>query len=78
MEVPNVRIPLVPSHVCVPMGIPLTNLAVCVLSSSGLFVCLIDLGFRPKELSYGYSFNGNLAGPKGCFAYPIGVMRSNI
>ena len=25
-EVPNVRIPLVPSHVCVPMGIPLTGI----------------------------------------------------
>ena len=26
VEVPNVRIPLVPSHVCVPMGIPLTGI----------------------------------------------------
>ena len=26
VEVPNVRIPLVPSHVCVPMGIPLMGI----------------------------------------------------
>ena len=26
VEVPNVKIPLVPLHVCVPMGIPLTGI----------------------------------------------------
>ena len=51
VEVPNVRIPLVPSHVCVPMGIPLTGIWQFV------FNLLHGVGgedWLPVELAHGH------------------------